>query len=174
MAAALLLLATAAASSDSAPASYGPASPKPVKVAAQSSAIDPCQAAKLEPDVVVVCGKKEGYRIDPDVLAAQRQHRDHSKPKPPEKFADTSCSKVGTMGCMNPPTIDLLAAALTAVTMANKAIKGENVGKMFVTDPQPTEYQLYQEAKRNREEQEAAALDRAYVEAMPADQQSKP
>ena len=57
--------------------------------------------------------------------------------------------------------IDLLGAAMVLGTMATKAVKGENVGKMFVTDPQPTEYQLYLEAKREREAKEAEKAAKA-------------
>jgi hypothetical protein len=68
--------------------------------------------------------------------------------------------------------IDLLAAAVTAATMVEKAVTGQNVGKMFVTDPQPSDYELYQEAKRAREakEAEAAAAARAKAEAAKAAQ----
>jgi hypothetical protein len=69
------------------------------------------------------------------------------------------------MGCRGGPTIDLLAAAVTAATMVEKAMKGENVGQMFVTDAQPSEYQLYQQAKKDREEKEAAAAAKAVAAA---------
>ena len=51
--------------------------------------------------------------------------------------------------------IDLMAAASTVVAMVNTAVTGGNVGKMFVTDPTPSEYQLYLEAKKRREAKEA-------------------
>lgn len=149
MGAALLIMAPAAV--------YGPTDAASPKARPATSAADPCQSAKIEPDVIVVCGKREGYRLDPDVLRAQRQHRDRTRPKPPERLADTSCKVVGTMGCMNAPSINLLAAALTAATMLKKAVNGENVGKMFITDPTSSEYELYKTAKREREEREALA-----------------
>jgi hypothetical protein len=39
--------------------------------------------------------------------------------------------------------------------MAARLSKGQEIGSMFVTDPQPTEYQLYVEAKKRREAKEA-------------------
>jgi len=146
---ALLVLAPAAA--------YGPEDPLKAKVRPAALA-DPCQSAKVQPDVIVVCGKREGYRIDADVLAAQRQYRNRPRPKPPERLAGTSCQVVGTMGCMNPPTINLLAAAATAATMLRKVARGESIGAMFITDPTPSEYELYKAAKREREEQEDFAV----------------
>ena len=46
-------------------------------------------------------------------------------------------------------------------SMATQAIRGDNVGKMFVTDRKPTEYELYKEAKRAREAREAEAAAKA-------------
>jgi len=146
---ALLVLAPAAA--------YGPEDTHKAKVRPAALA-DPCQSSKVQPDVIVVCGKREGYRIDADVLAAQRQYRNRTHPKPPERLADTSCQVVGTMGCMNPPTFNLLAAAATAATMLRKVGKGESIGAMFVTEPTPSEYALYKAAKREREDLAAAII----------------
>ena len=41
--------------------------------------------------------------------------------------------------------------------MAKRLAEGKEIGSMFVTDPHPSEYQLYQEAKREREAKEAEA-----------------
>lgn len=136
---------------------YGPEDTTTRKARPARVAADPCQSTKIEPDVIVVCAKREDFRLDPDILKAQRQYRDRTKPKPPERLADTSCQVVGTMGCMNAPSINLLAAAMTAATMLKKAVNGENVGKMFITDPTPSEYELYKAAKREREERELRA-----------------
>ncbi|MEO6581405.1 MAG: hypothetical protein ABIN68_01190, partial [Sphingomicrobium sp.] len=58
-------------------------------------------------------------------------------------------------------------AALTAVEMASRLAKGQAIGSMFVTDPQMSEYQLYQEAKHAREtrETEVAAIKAAKAKA---------
>ena len=62
--------------------------------------------------------------------------------------------------------VNLLAAALTLATIAQKAAKGENVGQMFVTDPQLSEYELYKLAKSEREAKEAADVTAAKVKAI--------
>jgi hypothetical protein len=59
------------------------------------------------------------------------------------------------MGCREGPVLDVVSAAVVAAQMAAKAAQGENVGKMFVTDPHPSEYQLYLMAKAEREAREA-------------------
>jgi hypothetical protein len=76
-------------------------------------------------------------------------------------MVDNSCASVGPMGCRNGGGINLLTAALTAAEMAKRVAKGENVGEMFITDPQPDEYQLYREAKRAREARQEATAEAA-------------
>ena len=155
---------------------YGPAEPpkpKPaIKAAANSCKTPEAKDVKDDTREIVVCAPRiEGYRIDPDVLAAAR-HAKNRKPKRPERLVDTNCQAVGPMGCRPMAGIDLLAAAVTAATMVEKAVKGENVGKMFITDPQPSEYELYMESKRAREakeaEQAAAAKAKSAASAAPA------
>ncbi|WP_345167344.1 hypothetical protein [Sphingomonas daechungensis] len=164
-----IFLAAAAAqpaaeqATEAAAAQYGPALPavpKP-KVVPAAAAVDPCKPVetkdvKGDTQEIVVCAPRvEGYRIDPDVLEAQRIKKNLVKRRRPERLVDTSCQAVGPMGCRNGAGINLLAAAVTAATMIEKAVKGENVGEMFITDPQPDEYQLYKEAKAAREAKEA-------------------
>jgi hypothetical protein len=72
------------------------------------------------------------------------------------------------MGCRGGPTINLLAAGLVAAQIAGRVAKGEEVGSIFKTTPEPTEYQLYLEAKQRREakeEAEAAAKVKAAAQA---------
>jgi hypothetical protein len=59
---------------------------------------------------------------------------------------------------------------MTAAEMAKRLSKGQEVGSMFKTDPQPSEYQLYLEAKHRREAKEAQ--ERAIARAKAA--QAKP
>ena len=117
-------------------------------------------------EIVICVERSQGYRIDPDLMKAQREAK-RKKLKRPERFVDKSCASVGPMGCRDGGGINLLAAAVTAATMAKRAINGENVGEMFVTEPQPDEYQLYLQAKREREakrEAEAMALKKKAAE----------
>jgi hypothetical protein len=149
--AALILLAQAASA-----ANYGPSEPQEPKPAAKPpTTACPGPVPTSEREIVICAERPNGYRLDPDVMEAHRAARNHTRPKPPDKMKDNSCTSVGPMLCGPPAGINLVSAAVTAVTMATKAVKGENVGRMFVTDPQPSEYQLYLEAKARREAEEA-------------------
>jgi len=162
---AIALLAPAA-STVPAPAS-GPATPPPP--AAAKSADDGCKnsAADADPRAIVICAQKpQGYRLDPDVMQAKRELRNRSRPTRPGPggYRDTSGCVVGPAGCQS-AGINLIGAALTAAEMAARLAKGQEVGSMFVTDPHPTEYQLYLEAKREREAKEAAKKAKAIAKA---------
>lgn len=151
---------------------YGPMQPAPPKPKVKAAAVAPSDACKPTPakdvkddtrEIVVCAPKVEGYRIDPDVMKAQRQKK-KNKARGPERLVDNSCANVGPMGC--PTTgVNLLAAAITAATMVQKAVSGENVGEMFITDPQPDEYKLYMQAKREREAAEQVAAAKAKAKA---------
>ncbi len=126
---------------------------------AEAKAADRCPVlpANAQPGEIVVCAKRpEGYRLDPDVIEAKRAMRSGGRPKRPDRMRDTSCAVVGAAGCIGAnPGINLLGAALTAADMAARLARGEEIGSLFVTDPQRSEYQLYLEAKREREAKEA-------------------
>lgn len=136
------------------------AAPQPTAAAAAAAELRQCNTQNNDPNsrqIIVCAPKPQGYRIDPDVLAARRMKKkgDAVQPRNPhETYVDHSCATVGPMGCRGAPGIDIATAAVTAATMVDKAIKGENVGKMWVTDPQRNEYQLYLEARREREARE--------------------
>ncbi len=153
-----------AAAADPAPTPDGQAkvAEAPVKAAVeQVKEADRCPPApaNAQPGEIVVCAKRpEGYRLDPDVMEAKRAMRGGGRPKRPERMKDTSCAVVGAAGCIGAGAgINLIGAALTAAEMAARLSKGQEIGSMFVTDPQPTEYQLYLEAKHRREAKEAEA-----------------
>jgi len=95
---------------------------------------------------------------------------DGGLPGRPSIAVQTPCS-VGPEPCQS-AGINLIGAALTAVTMAEKAAKGENVGDMFVTDPHPSEYQLYIMAKKRREAREAEEKAEARAKARAAASQA--
>jgi hypothetical protein len=144
-----------------------------------------CVAGAKDPEsreIVVCAPKPQGYRIDPDVLAARRAKKQMMAGRPHnphESFRDDKCKVVGPAPCMDAPMINLLAAAATAAEMAERLAKGQEIGSMFVTDPQPSEYQLYLEAKKQREAKEAAAAAKAKAaaqarQAQPAPQPAAP
>ena len=150
----------AAAPGDPSPATYGPAAPAPPPKKVEPRPVEPCPTPRptVDNSEIVICAPKpEGYRIDPDLVEAERAKKANKKLKRPERMVDRSCATVGPMGCRDGGGINLLAAALTAAEMARRAATGGNVGEMFITDPQPDEYQLYLLAKREREAREAAA-----------------
>jgi len=162
--------AVPADASDAGPTPYGPTEPAAPKPRFKPPA-EPCKTPDVKDDTkaIVVCAPRvEGYRIDPDVMEAQKHLKNHTKPARPERLVDTSCASVGPMGCRGGAGINVIAAAVTAATMIEKAVKGENVGEMFVTDPQPSEYQLYLEAKKAREAKEAEQAAAAKAKAVAA------
>jgi hypothetical protein len=120
--------------------------------------------------------KPEGYRIDPDVLAAKKAERqaDQGKARPPENYADNTCATVGPNGCAFAPAINLLAAAMTAAEIADRVSKGQEIGSVFRTDPQLTEYQYYQLAKAERERKESEAADKTYAAQVEAEAKAAP
>ncbi len=150
---------------------YGPVVPAPPKPKVRPvAAVDACKPTatkdvKDDTREIVVCAQKvEGFRIDPDVLKAQRIKK-KNKARGPERLVDNSCASVGPMGCRGGAGINLVAAAITAATMLQRAASGGNVGEMFVTDPQPDEYKLYMQVKREREAAELEAAEKAKTKA---------
>jgi hypothetical protein len=131
----------------------------------------PILPANAQPGEIVVCAKRpEGFRLDPDVMEAKREMRSGGRPKRPDRMRDTSCAVVGPAGCMGAnPGINLLGAALTAAEMAARLAKGQEIGSLFITDPTPSEYQLYVEAKQRREAKEAEAAAIAKAKSKAAD-----
>jgi hypothetical protein len=162
---AIALLFAAPASSYGPPAPV-PAQPKPAEKRAGAGCAT--QTPKDDTREIVVCAERpQGYRLDPDVIEAKREMRSGRR-KPPERFVDKTCATIGPMGCRFEPGVNLVDAALTLATMVDRVAKGENVGRMFITDPQPDEYQLYLEAKRRREGRAMQAAKRHGDQAVPA------
>jgi len=62
---------------------------------------------------------------------------------------------------------------LTAAQMAGRLAAGKEIGSMFLTDPHPSEYQLYQAAKARREAEEAEQAAKAKAKAAEAAAQAK-
>ena len=104
-------------------------------------------------DIVICAERPQGYRLNPDVMEARREVRSGGRPTRPDSTQVDRCA-VGPRDCQS-AGINLVAAAITAATMVERAVTGKNVGEMFVTDPHPSEYQLYQMAKARREAKEA-------------------
>ena len=166
---ALALLAQAAAMSEVA----GPAV-RPTTEAAAPSKSECTTPATPDPNSreIVVCAlRPQGYRLDPDVLAARRLKKkgETVRPRNPhETYADHSCATVGPMGCRGQPTIDVFTAAAALATMAGRLSNGQEIGSMFQTRPTSSEYQLYLQAKKQREEEETDKAAKAKAAAAQA------
>ena len=166
--AALVLLAQAA----TAPAASS-TPPEPARVPAADSC-RPGQRA-TNPNEIVICAERtDGYRLNPDVMQARRELRSGGRPTRPGPggMKDGTCA-VGPMGCGPQAGINLIGAALTAAQMAGRLAAGQEIGSMFLTDPHPSEYQLYQAAKARREAEEAEQAAKAKAQAAEAAEQAK-
>jgi hypothetical protein len=148
-----------------------PAPAQPSTATRAATSADRCPAPNPDSRTIVICTQRpEGYRLNPDVLEARRETRSPGRPVRPGGRDIADCEHVGPAPCIA-AGIDLIGAALTAVEMAQRAAKGQEIGSMFVTDPQPSEYQRYQMAKARREAEDAAkAAQKAKAAARAAEQ----
>ena len=140
--------------------------------AAPPATPEPCETPRPDPNdrEIVICAERpQGYRIDPDILTVKRLKRGGGRPARPGLAGtrDASACAVGPHGCPS-AGVNLMAAALTAAEMARRVASGQEIGSMFITDPQPSEYQLYLMAKRQREAREEAKAIAAAVKAAKA------
>jgi hypothetical protein len=126
-------------------------SARPSSVATPTA--DQCPAPSADARTIVICTQRpQGYRLNPDVMEARRETHSGGRPQRPGGKPIPDCT-AGPEPCTM-AGINLIGAALTAVEMAQRAAKGQEVGSMFVTDPHPTEYQLYLMAKARREQED--------------------
>ena len=147
------------------PAASVPAQPQAAPAPAASS--EPCNNRQEKQGDIIICAERpNGYRLNPDIMEAKRQFK-RQRLKRPENFVHNDCATVGPMGCRGGPTINLIAAAMTAAEMAKRVAEGKEIGSMFQTTPEPTEYDLYKAAKARREAKEAAAAAAAKAKAAP-------
>jgi hypothetical protein len=122
-------------------------------------------------DIVVCAVKPDGYRLDPDILAAKRAKKkgESIRPRNPhETFANHNCATIGPMGCRGQVTVDAFTAAAVVAQMAARLSNGQPIGPMFQTQPTKSEFQLYLDAKKQREEQEADKAAKARAAAAQA------
>lgn len=161
---ALLMLADGAA--------YGPVAPAPKKPAAKVVADDGCanaQSSGNSREIVICAQRPNGYRLDPDLVEAHKEKREANAGRlktPGEKGRISSCG-VGPQPCAV-AGINLLGAAMTAVEMAKRLAQGKEIGSIFQTTAEPSEYQLYMQAKHRREQREAEAKAEAIARAAQA------
>lgn len=154
---ALAMLAQAATSGAAAPAA------RPAPSTTVTEPVPDCSEPSADSDRIVICTERpQGYRLDPDVMEARRQTHSGGQPvRPGGKVVPDCATGVGPRPC-SMGGVDLIGVALTAAEMAKRVATGEEVGSMFKTDPNPTEYQLYMMAKARREAEE---MEKAAAEA---------
>jgi hypothetical protein len=176
---ALVLAAQAAAQTTPMPAQADGPVPTAASIATPTVPLKDAQRECTNPpapdpnsrEIVVCAVKPNGYRLDPDVLAARRLKKkgESVRPRNPhENYADHSCATVGPMGCRGQPTIDIVTAAAALATMSDRLSKGQEIGSMFETTPAKGEYQLYLDAKKEREAAEADKAAKAKAAAAQA------
>ena len=172
-----LMLAAAAQAVASPNSSYGPAvaatpaAANPLAKEAPRECKTPAMPDPNSRDIIVCAERPSGYRLDPDVLAAKRLKKkgESIRPRNPhETFADHSCATVGPMGCRGQVTVDMFTAAAALAEISARLAKGQPIGPMFQTQPTSSEYQLYLEAKKEREEKDADKAAKARAAAAQA------
>jgi hypothetical protein len=153
-------------------ANYGPSVPAPprtpVNVAVPARKDCSPDAPDPETGAIVVCViKSDGYRLDPDVMAASgaKRRAEHGPPlSRADHLTDTATPFSPPMGCpMGFGCVDLAAAGLTAARVAARLAQGKEVGSVFRTGDGSTEYQYYKLAKMERERAEREAEAAAYA-----------
>ena len=151
------------------------ASAEPAAAAPAATSANSCPPNDPTSTTIVICTQRpNGYRLNPDVMEAKREMRSPGRPVRPGGGAPRpDCATVGPMPCMN-AGINILAAALTAAEMAKRLAKGQEVGSMFLTDPQPDEYHRYLAAKERREADDAQKAADAKAKAAAAAEASAP
>ena len=98
-----------------------------------------------EPDAVVVCGRSQHrYRIDPDVLAAERA-TEAPPPKPPLTADDAQTACIGAQ-CGTGGVVPLIPMALKAIEAAELAADGDDWRDAFRTHPD--QYSAYEQARQ--------------------------
>ncbi len=177
MPAGLSVILMAAQATAGPPQAYGPGPtpasatiPAPVHEA-QRDCANPAVPDPKSREIIVCAVRPNGYRLDPDVLAARRLKKkgERGRPRNPhETFADHSCATVGPMGCRGQATIDVFTAAAALAAMAQRLSNGQEIGSMFQTTPTSSEYQLYLQAKKQRQEAETDKAAKAKAAAAQA------
>jgi hypothetical protein len=138
-------------------AAAGPAQPSPAAPPARVEEPAPdCSEPSADSDTIVICTERpQGYRLNPDVMQAKRETHSGGRPvRPGGKIVPDCATGVGPQPC-SIGGVNLIGVALTAAEMAKRVATGQEVGSMFKTDPNPSEYQLYLMAKARREAEEA-------------------
>ena len=117
----------------------------PIAKALSDARADTTACKSNDPAEVVVCGRsQQRYRIDPQVLAANRA-ADALPPKPAlDASRDSSCTGPNCGG----GTIPLVGMALAVLKAAELAVQGDDWREAFRTHPD--RYELYQQSEARK------------------------
>jgi hypothetical protein len=142
---------------------YGPPAPAPVRNTTKA-ADGSCHPQDAR-DIVVCAQRRQGYRLNPSVMDAERRAEQSARSAtsaPPA--AQASCA-ASPMGCgTGLEGLDLANVAVVVGAMAVKAAKGEDWKKAFRQGPD--EYQLYLQARHQRDAREAERAEAAAVKVL--------
>ena len=157
--------AVAASPPDPAQPTFGPpvpAAPKTTNVMA-----DPCRSQHSR-DIVICAQRSKGLQIDTDVVDARRAAEQNARSViATMPAAQANCSQ-SPRGCgTGLAGLDLANVALVVATTAVKAAKGEDWATVLKPGG-PDEYQLYLQAKQEREAHEQQARDQAAIKTVRA------
>jgi hypothetical protein len=139
---------------------YGPPAPVPLPAHKGKTGTDACRSQNSR-DVVVCAQRRQTSQLDPDVSDAQRKgEKANRRASTARPTAQASCSTL-PQGCgTGLAGLDLANVAIVLGTMAVQAVKGEDWKKSLRTGG-PDEYQLYLQAKQEREAREELARAQA-------------
>jgi hypothetical protein len=162
---ALLLAAIGAAEGDPA-TTYGPPAPAaPAK--SPKAAVEPCRSQDSR-DIVICAQRKQELRLDSDVVAAHQQAEKAARSATATMPAAQANCSASPRGCgTGLEGLDLANVALVVATTAIKAAKGEDWTRVLKPGG-PGEYQLYLQAKEEREAREEEARAEAAAKAAKA------
>lgn len=116
-----------------------------------------------DPDKIVVCAQRaQPYRLDPSVSQAHAEAEMNARTATSTTPVAQAVCSASPAGCgLGLEGLDLANVAIVAGTAAVRAAKGKDWRSSFRAGG-PDEYQLYQQAKQNRE---ARLEERASAEA---------
>lgn len=162
----ILILVVASAQ----PASLPPATATAAPTSAAPNAA--CQSRDAK-DIVVCAQRSQPYRVDPAVNEAGRQVEANSRSANVATPAAQAICATQPSGCGNGlASLDLMNVAIVAATAGVRAATSKDWKKAFKTGG-PGEYQLYQEAKRRRDAEDAErAATRVRAQAREAEREA--
>src|SRR4051794_7679490 len=131
----------------------GPPTPAPPPNSSEAAG-DTCKSPNTRE--IVVCGeRRQPYRLDPSIMEANRHSESNSRTASSATPVAQAVCSASPMGCgKGLDSLDLANVALVVGMMTVRAAEGKDWTGAFKTGG-PDEYQLYRQAKQEREEADA-------------------